>query len=111
MYLYKNSSIRAQAGGNDAASRAARGAAHLDSVNPGWHYRINTDTLNIATGGNCALGQVYGSYGNGVTVAGVAGRSGDLGMVAITANIDAEYRALTEAWVKEVESRRALVTV
>jgi len=111
MILFKNSNIRAQAGGgSDAASRAARGAAHLDGVQPGWQNQINTNTLNIAHSHRCALGQVYGTYGAGLSQAHVGARAADLGMVAMTANIDAEYRALTEAWVQEVEKRRVLAT-
>lgn len=111
MVLFKNSNIRAAAGGgSDPASRAARGAAHLDAVRPGWHHRVDTDTLNIASGGRCALGQVYGSYGAGLTQGHVGSAAPSFGMVAMTSNIDAEYRALTEAWVREVENRRVLVT-
>lgn len=110
MILFKNSNIRAQAGGNGFADRAARGARFLDERAPGWESQINLDTLNIARSDNCALGQVYGSYGVGVQATGTAARVHDLGFMT-AGSIDEEYRLLTEAWKKEVQDRRALVSV
>jgi len=110
MYLFRNSNIRAQAGGDPIAQRAAAGARFLDQRTPGWENRINTETLNIASGNNCALGQVYGSYGVGLSLTGAAPQSMSLGFSS-TGNIDREYELLTQAWRKEVQDRRSLVAV
>ena len=114
MYLFKNSNIRAQAGGDPHAQRAAAGARFLDERNPGWENRINTETLSIASGSNCALGQVYGSYSRGLEATGTATQSASLGFAAFGGHgitVDEEYRLLTEAWRKEVQDRRSLVAV
>lgn len=110
MHLFKNSNIRAQAGGDSYAQRAAAGARFLDERTPGWESRINTATLNIASGNQCALGQVYGSYSEGLARTGAAPQSMSLGFSS-TGNLDREYRLLTEAWRKEVQDRRSLVAV
>lgn len=38
---------------------AARGAALLDRVKPGWFHMVNLATLDIMDGANCILGQVF----------------------------------------------------
>jgi hypothetical protein len=42
--------------------RVANGAAWLDEHAPGWEAKFDLDTLEIAEGCNCVLGQVYGHY-------------------------------------------------
>jgi hypothetical protein len=46
--------------------RAARGAALLESRNPGSVARLDEATLNINSNVNCALGQIYGGYSDGI---------------------------------------------
>lgn len=50
----------------DAARRAARGAAYLDGVDPGWHARVDADALTLADGGACVLGQLHGAFRDGL---------------------------------------------
>lgn len=54
----------------NARRRAARGAAYLDDVDPGWHRRIDAEALALADGGRCVLGQLHGQFRAGL------GRSG-----------------------------------
>lgn len=42
----------------EARARVIRGAAHLDTVRPGWFNRIDTGTLTMACGGRCIVGQL-----------------------------------------------------
>jgi hypothetical protein len=88
------------------ANRAAAGASFLDQQSPGWHRQMDTGSLNIARSDRCALGQLYGSYHRGLQVTGTASRSAELGFAASgsTGNPD-EYTRLTQAWVREIESR------
>jgi hypothetical protein len=40
-------------------ARVLRGAELLDEQYPGWIDKINLGTLNLRSGDNCVLGQVY----------------------------------------------------
>jgi hypothetical protein len=51
---------------DDVATRAANGAVLLDFRHPGWERRVDRGTLDIASFRDCVLGQLYGSFGNGV---------------------------------------------
>jgi hypothetical protein len=54
--------LRNQIGGNvnnNEKQRVQAGAAVLDEHNPGWHNRIDLDTLQLACGCDCVLGQIY----------------------------------------------------
>ena len=39
----------------------------LDKVKPGWEQRINVETLNLESAMECVLGQLYGSYADGLS--------------------------------------------
>ena len=43
---------------DEARSRVARGAAHLDTVKPGWFRRIDTGTLTLHDPCGCIVGQL-----------------------------------------------------
>jgi len=45
--------------------RAERGAALLDHYYPGWATLVETDKLNMKSGTDCILGQVFGGYSIG----------------------------------------------
>lgn len=45
-----------------------KGVAVLDKVLPDWRERINLDRLNVANYNLCVLGQVFGSYTEGLDV-------------------------------------------
>ena len=44
---------------HDVNRRVARGAALLDAQVPNWRDRIDVDRLNMSSGENCVLGQLY----------------------------------------------------
>lgn len=46
-------------------SRVAAGALLLDERNPGWHWDVNLDLLDLGDGHQCVLGQLYGFYTDG----------------------------------------------
>jgi hypothetical protein len=46
-------------------SPAQRGAALLDEVRPGWRENL-TRPVNVTSIRDCPLGQLYGSYGEGM---------------------------------------------
>lgn len=46
----------------EARARVARGAAHLDSVRPGWFNQIDVGTLTLHDPCGCIVGQLCGGY-------------------------------------------------
>lgn len=40
------------------------GAEALDRIRPGWYYTVNVTELRMASGYNCIIGQVFGTYGD-----------------------------------------------
>ena len=50
----------------DLSSNVSQGALFLDEQFPGWHDRINTETLLMSSCALCVLGQLYGAYGRAV---------------------------------------------
>jgi len=89
-----------------------RGAALLDERKPGWDRKIDLDTLNLADGCNCVLGQVYGDrlarddyngYDRGQRLLGLNARhSQHYGFLAWS-----DWGNLTAAWRQLIEKRRA----
>lgn len=54
---------------DDATTRVARGAAHLDQVRPGWFARIDVGTLTLSDPCGCIVGQLCGTgvaFGSGL---------------------------------------------
>ena len=49
-----------------ARARVRRGAAYLDTVDPGWADRLDPDTLALADGRCCVLGQLHGDFRRGL---------------------------------------------
>jgi hypothetical protein len=93
------------------AERVARGAALLDARVPGWVDKVNEDTLNIRSMGDCVLGQVFGAYWIGVKALGLkegffdtpAGEGGFNLLYTIT-----EYPLLTEEWRRVIRDRKGV---
>lgn len=42
-----------------------RGVDFLDEHRPGWHRKIQLDSLNMKSKRECILGQVFGDFGEG----------------------------------------------
>src|SRR5215212_6502587 len=87
------------------------GAALLDNENPGWHRKIDCDTLRLQSCYDCMLGQLFGSYGDGILKLNL--RSGAPFGFALTPRILAdaiqpawkEWSILTRLWLEEIEAR------
>jgi hypothetical protein len=55
-----------QGSAEHARRRAARGAAYLDDVDPGWHRRLDLGALALPDSGSCVLGQLHGTFRQGL---------------------------------------------
>ena len=86
------------------ADRAAHGARMLDLAVPGWHWDIDSRTLDISRVDECVLGQLYDDYGVGLSRLGIEG-TGDL--YGFYADLPWSQWRLTRAWKKEVNARCA----
>lgn len=102
-----------------AEARAARGAAYLDDVDPGWFERVDPETLALGDGHCCVLGQLHGEFrlGLGRTAIlqfGSAPRASlspvSLGFHGVTGVPerwqDLDYVYLTDAWQAEIRCRQ-----
>jgi len=98
----------------------ARGAAYLDDVDPDWSRRIDPETLTLADGTCCVLGQLHGEFRRGMSRAGLFNMSSapranlspvDYGFHAVLFGDEAlqarDYALLDEAWREEIRRRRA----
>lgn len=45
-----------------ARERVQRGAEYLDGVDPEWHRRVDSETLELGDGQHCILGQLHGEF-------------------------------------------------
>jgi len=102
-----------------ACRRAARGAAYLDRVDPGWYRYVDPDRLELADGARCVLGQRYGAFFPGLTRAGLLNLSSaplgslspvDYGFLCVQGVDEAtqarDYALLNRAWRREIRRRR-----
>lgn len=81
---------------NIAEEYVASGAAFLDEKYPAWRQRIDVDTIDISDGDHCILGQLYGSYSQGVDLLRLGdGAVENFGFIYSTR---APSGALTDAW-------------
>ncbi len=101
-----------------ARQRAARGAAYLDAVDPGWYRHMDLRRLELADGTACVLGQRYGSFLLGLGRSGLLNLSSaplhslspvDYGFLCVQ-HVDAEvqardYALLNQAWREEIRQR------
>ncbi|SHK19992.1 hypothetical protein [Rhodothermus profundi] len=101
-----------------ACQRAARGAAHLDRVDPGWYRRVDVARLELADSALCVLGQRYGTFFLGLSRAGLLNLSSaplgnrspvDYGFLCVQ-DVDEtlqarDYALLNQAWRVEIYRR------
>ncbi len=95
----------------DFSDKIKKGAALLDTQRPGWRERINTDTLNVARGEHCILGQIYGGFGTGLDCLDISGQAADYGFSIRTLKYpDLEsttlYGELTRQWIEHLENNK-----
>lgn len=100
--------------------RVQRGADYLDEVDPGWHRRVNADTLELEDGQHCVLGQLHGEFRLGLGRSRLISLSSApraslspvaYGFKCVEGVSDAwqarDYELLTVAWRKAVRERTA----
>jgi hypothetical protein len=78
---------------------AERGAALLDEKKPGWEQLIDRDRLDMSSTNTDVLGQLYGSYGAGLSQLG-----GSLGAYGFGAG-GGTYPELTREWRQLITAR------
>ena len=101
-----------------ARQRAARGAAYLDEVDPGWYMRVDVQTMELAHASCCVLGQLHGDFRMGLSRSrllsmGSAPRASlspvHLGFLCVSdpdpAWQEQDYHYLNRAWQQEVRRR------
>lgn len=102
-----------------ARQRVRRGASYLDELDPGWHTRVDPDTLELASGRACVLGQLHGDFRMGLgraqilnltsapraSLSPVAYGFQCLQRVPDTAQ-DRDYDLLNHAWQEAVRERQ-----
>lgn len=104
---------------DNARERVRRGAAYLDDMDPGWHRRVDPDTLSLDSGEHCVLGQLHGEFRRGLGRSRLlnlsSGPQASLSPVAYgfrcTQNVpgawqERDYELLTAAWRDAVRRRR-----
>lgn len=75
-----------------------RGAERLDRHDPDWWRSIKLKKLDLGSENNCVLGQLFGSYWDGLKRLDISGTSYGFD------GIDDE--ALTKLWKKEILDRK-----
>lgn len=96
---------------DEARARVARGAAHLDTVRPGWWTQIDDGVLKMCDSGRCIVGQLgrgdYSPYIDlkisvdvGTVVYGFLAGDGSPDELLL------EYRILQDAWIEAIADRR-----
>lgn len=101
----------------EARTRVARGAAHLDQVRPGWFNRIDVGTLTLSSPCRCVLAQAYSElrsdeydddlYTKAAKAAGLrwlgpAKETIDLGFYCY----GDDYGIVQDAWIEAIADRR-----
>lgn len=105
----------------EARTRVARGAAHLDVVRPGWFNDIDTGTLTLSSGCRCTLGQVFGDYHEGLKAMGWCNYFNGVPdnapqrthgfTIGIKPKESPEWMLLQDAWIEAIADRRLSTTV
>lgn len=91
----------------DVPTRIAKGVAKLTAHfgNDDWAYEVDPATLDMAAGGKCLLGRVFGGYGKGRNALGLTGRRD-----SVAAGFDTcceGYGTLNKAWQAKLTELRA----
>ena len=84
--------------------RVRAGIAFLNAVNPNWKKKIKLGRLDLSNSRTCVIGEVYGSYYDGMEEVGIEGDS-DVAIVLGFKEIesfDTNYPLLTKVWKQEL---------
>ena len=96
-----------------ARARVASGAELLDDLMPGWHDRIDLNSMHVSSPSRCVLGQLYPGglpdpYCAGIAALGINDEDDeDVDLGFQTAGEAWEYGVLTVEWRAQTEMRRA----
>ena len=82
---------------HELSGPVAAGAKLLDTVHPGWRAKVDPDTLDMAWFAHCVLGQLYGTYGKGLSAIGYPNPE-EHGFYTTSR----PYDALTKLWLEEI---------
>jgi hypothetical protein len=91
--------------------RVARGVKLLDIVNPGWHEKINIEELYLRQCWKCVLGQLYGTYSEGILLLPMEMEDAyKFGFNIFNTNdtpleIHFSYQELEEEWKKQIRAK------
>lgn len=92
----------------DLAKSAGQGAELLDTAVPGWHRVVHVATLDLGDPHRCVLGQLFGDYMSGVRALRIPIiEDVTLGFDMRIEEPAERIAALTQAWLAEINSRRA----
>lgn len=82
------------------APRVHKGIEFLNQKNPGWHQRIDTDKLDINSIHSCILGQLYGSYMDGIYELWPEGDNDakEYGLTLWGVDLSSDFDTLTRLW-------------
>lgn len=87
---------------NTMKVRVNAGIAFLNTVNPGWVKKIKLMKLDLADSNTCVLGEVYGSYANGLyefnMYAAVDSIPEALRFCLLDDDDEEKYKMLTDIW-------------
>ncbi len=103
-----------------ARTRVQRGADYLDEFDPGWHRRVDPQTLELSSGSSCILGQLHGDFRMGLSRSHLINLSSapraslspvSYGFQCVNGVSDAaqeqDYEHLNRAWREAVQQRHA----
>lgn len=92
------------------AERVSAGLDFLDRETPGWDKDIDLDALRLSSCEQCVLGQLYGTWGDGLDFLDLhddsAARLG-FQLYEGEANL---YGVLTAAWLTAIRARREVTS-
>lgn len=83
--------------------RVLAGAKFLDGERPGWRNAINVELLDVADGNCCVLGQLYGTYSEGVEALDLS--RGEIIDYGFDSSMGSPTYDLTEAWKRLLGSK------
>ena len=89
-------------------ARAKIGATILDVFRPGWAKEIDREVLDLADCEVCVLGQLFGSYEEGVCRVFAVAEDNEKAAICAGFNLPkcgGKWSTLTEAWRREIGRR------
>jgi hypothetical protein len=89
---------------------ASNGAVFLDEQRPGWAWEVDPETVVLADGCKCVLGQLYGEYETGCRALDLVSYPALGGERVLTLGFFGQQKEpwspLTAAWKREILARR-----